>query len=278
MDNNYQRTLAGEAACSGVGIHLGKKATVKIKPAPADQGIWFARVDLGPKALIPARSGSVFSTARGTHLAKGKASVHTVEHLLASLSGLGVDNALVEISGPEVPVLDGSAEPWCRLIQKAGLKVLPGHLRRTLVLKRSVLLTRGEGSLLAMPCNRLILSTVIGYKHPYLLQQTVSVEVSPSNFPHQLARARTFGFAEEVEVLRKRGLGLGGSYKNALVIGPKGILHNTLRYPDEFARHKALDLLGDLALLGRPLQAHVIAVKSGHTSHVALVKKLEKLF
>ena len=271
--NSSQHTVAKEITFTGIGLHLGKRVKARILPALPNHGIQFKRIDLNPSVTIPAKLSYVVSTARGTHLGRGKALVYTVEHLLAAFYGMEIDNALVELDGPEIPVGDGSAAGWSRLIKKTGIHDQQTK-KRIIRLLRPVQVNLNGSQLLALPSKNLRLSTVIEFKHPFLTRQMTSMELSQRTFIKVLAPARTFCFEEEIKGLLKQGLAKGGSLKNALVIGKRGLLAGKLRFKDEFARHKILDLLGDLALLGYALRAHVIAIRAGHASHLELVKKI----
>ena len=270
-----QRTIAAPVAISGRGLHTGIDSEVRIVPAPAGHGIQFRRIDLPGSRPIPARAQQVVSTERGTHLGLGKASVMTVEHLMAAFSGLGIDHAMVEVRGREMPGLDGSALTWVRLLKKAGTcQTGPGL--GPVVLRKPVAVTLGQSQILALPAEGLRITTLIDFDRAGLGQQFISLEITPRSFVSGVAGARTFCLESEIKQLQKMGLGLGGSLDSVVVVGNQGPLNGTMRFPDECVRHKMLDLVGDLALLGRPLRAHVIAVKAGHASHVALVKRLER--
>ena len=267
----YRRTLRRPVGCTGIGLHSGRPVRLEMRPAPPGHGIRFFRVDVGVE--IPAQVENLGKLDHATSLVRNGVSIDTVEHVLSALSGLGVDDARVEVSGPELPILDGSAAPFVLLIHEAGLK--PQALaRRYLKVLRPVEVVRGGKWARLSPADHLRISYSIGFDHPLLRQQTLSVRVSPTSFAEDIAPARTFGFLRDVERLRRNGLALGGSLENAIVIGESGILNNTLRFEDEFVRHKILDALGDLALLGHPLVGHLDACKAGHALHAALVQKL----
>lgn len=268
---SYRRTLRDVVACRGIGLHSGRSVRLALKPAPAEHGIRFRRTDVGVE--IPATLAHLGRTDHATTLSHEGVSVETVEHLLAALSGLGVDDVLVEVDGPELPILDGSAAPFVYLIHEVGLR--PLHVaRRYLKVLRPVEAVRGDKAVRFSPADRLQMSYTIGFDHPLLRHQAASFRVSPGVFVEQLAAARTFGFLAEVEQLRRHGLALGGSLENAVVIAESGVLNGQLRFEDECVRHKILDALGDLALLGHPLLAHVEAVKAGHALHAAAARQL----
>jgi UDP-3-O-[3-hydroxymyristoyl] N-acetylglucosamine deacetylase len=267
----YRRTLRRAVGCTGIGLHSGKAVRLVLRPAPAEQGIVFRRSDV--HVDIPARLEFLARLDHATTLSRGGVSIDTVEHLLSALLALGVDDVLVEVDGPEVPVLDGSAAPFVILIHEAGLKPL-GKPRQYLKVLRPVEVVRGGKSVRLTPADHLLVSYAIGFDHPLLRHQAASFVVNPHSFSEQIAPARTFGFLREVETLRRSGLALGGSLENAVVIGETGVLNNKLRFEDEFVRHKILDAIGDLALLGHPLVGHLEAVKAGHALHAALAQKL----
>lgn len=267
----YRRTLRREVGCTGIGLHSGKPVRLALKPAPAEHGIRFRRSDVGVE--IPACLEALARLDHATTLSKDGVSIDTVEHLLSALSALGVDDVLVEVDGPEVPILDGSAAPFVILIHEAGLRPLAVP-RRYLKVLRPVEVVRGAKSVRLSPADQLKVTYTIGFDHPLLRHQSASFRVSPESFGYEIAPARTFGFLREVETLRRSGLALGGSLENAIVIGESGVLNNKLRFEDEFARHKVLDAIGDLALIGFPVVGHLEAVKAGHALHAALCLKL----
>jgi UDP-3-O-[3-hydroxymyristoyl] N-acetylglucosamine deacetylase len=267
----YRRTLRREVACTGIGLHSGRTVRLRLLPAPAEHGIRFVRTDVGVE--IPATLGHIGGQDHATTLCRDGVSVATVEHLLAALHGLGVDDARVEVDGPEVPVLDGSAAPFVILLHEAGLRPLAVprmHLR----VREAVEVVHGAKRARLVPAEHFEISYAIGFDHPLLRHQALSLRVTPRSFTEALAPARTFGFLREVEMLRKGGLALGGSLENAVVIGETGVLNNKLRFEDEFVRHKMLDALGDLALLGHPLLGRLEAEKAGHALHAAVARKL----
>ena len=266
-----QRTLRRQVSCAGIGLHSGDKVTLSLKPAPANSGIRFRRSDLGGLE-IPATVDHLAGIHYATGLASRDGSVETVEHLLAALVGLGVDNAIVELNHPEVPIMDGSAAPFVYLVQEAGTRLLQVP-RQVLRVTRPVELSRGDKRMAVYPCDHLRVSYSISFDHPLLRHQARTVSLVGDAFVEEIAPARTFGFLKEVEMLRQHGLALGGSLENAVVIGETGVL-NALRFEDEFVRHKILDAMGDLALVGRPLLGHVVAHRAGHALHTAFAAKL----
>jgi UDP-3-O-[3-hydroxymyristoyl] N-acetylglucosamine deacetylase len=257
--------------CTGIGLHGGKPVRLQLKPAPAGHGIRFLRTDVG--VLIPASLEHLARLDHATTLSRDGVSIDTVEHLLSALHGLGVDDVLVEVNAPEVPILDGSAAPWVILVHEAGLRphAVP---RQYLKVLRPVEVVRGGKSARLLPADHLRVSYTIGFDHPLLRHQALSLRVTPEAFAELVAPARTFGFLRDVEMLRRSGLALGGSLENAIVIGESGVLNNKLRFEDEFVRHKILDALGDLALLGHPLVGHLEVVRGGHALHAALAQRL----
>ena len=267
----YRRTLRREVACTGIGLHSGKPVRLRLLPAPAEHGIRFARTDVGVE--IPATLAHIGGQDHATTLTLGGVSIGTVEHLLAALSGLGVDDVRVEVDGPEVPILDGSAAPFVILLHEAGLRPLAVPRVLLKVLAPVEVRHGGKGARL-VPADHFEVSYSIGFDHPLLRHQALSLRLTPRTFTDAIAPARTFGFLREVEMLRKSGLALGGSLENAVVIGETGVLNNKLRFEDEFVRHKILDAVGDLALLGRPLVGRLEATRAGHALHAAVARKL----
>ncbi len=267
----YRRTLRRDVGCTGIGLHSGRPVRLRLRPAPAEHGIRFLRSDVG--VTIPATLAHIGTQDHATTLLREGVSVGTVEHLLAAFLAFGVDDVLVEVDGPEVPILDGSAAPFVMLLHEAGLRPLAAP-RLYLRVLRPVEVVRGGKSVRLSPAQRLEVRYTIGFDHPLLRFQSFSTPISARSFADAIAPARTFGFLREVELLRKSGLALGGSLENAVVIGETGVLNNKLRFPDEFVRHKVLDAVGDLALLGRPLLGRVEAMKAGHALHAAVAEKL----
>jgi UDP-3-O-[3-hydroxymyristoyl] N-acetylglucosamine deacetylase len=268
-----QRTLKQRASLEGVGLHSGAEVRVTLAPAPADTGIIFERVDLEPRVEIPAIFERVVDTTLNTSLGVGEVRVGTVEHLLAALAGCGIDNARIEVHGPEVPILDGSAAPFVDLVQEAGIHEQRAT-RRYLLVSRPVVVQDGDKSARLLPARNFSVSYTIDFKHPLISDQRYRVDLTERAFRREIARARTFGFKRDVERLHQAGLARGGSLENAVVVDDFHILNpEGLRFPDEFVRHKILDAIGDLALLGMPVIGHLDAVKSGHALNHALVRK-----
>lgn len=269
-----QQTLAEKITCSGKGLHSGAEVVLTLRPGRADSGVVFVRTDLDG-AEIPATPASVRSMYRATTLGRGDATVATVEHLLAALYALRVDNVRVELDGPEVPVLDGSAEPFVQLIRRAGL-FEQGVARPRLRILEPVEVVDGDRRIRAEPADRFRVHYVIDFDHPAIRRQELGLAaVTADSFARELARARTFGFLDEVAALREAGLGLGGDLDNTVVLDHERVINPTgLRFADEFVRHKALDLIGDLALLGVELEGAVCVERGGHALHQRLVSAI----
>ena len=267
----YRRTLKRSVGCTGIGLHSGRTVRLELRPAPPEHGIRFRRSDVDVE--IPAQLDYLGGLDHATTLSRQGVSVETVEHLLSALYALGVDDALVEVDGPEIPVMDGSAAPFVFLIHEAGLRPQKAS-RRYLKLVRPVEVVRGGKWARLSPSDHFRVTYAIGFDHPLLRHQSASVRVGADTYAETVAPARTFGFLREVEMLRKSGLALGGSLENAVVIGETGVLNQKLRFEDEFVRHKILDSIGDLSLLGHPLVAHLEASKAGHALHAALARKV----
>jgi len=260
-----QRTLRRPISCAGIGLHSGKKVTLSLKPAAADSGIRFRRSDLGGQE-VPATVDHVGGINHATGLMRDTVRVDTVEHLLAAFVSLGVDNAVVELSSPEVPIMDGSAAPFIYLIQEAGIKPL-SNPRRYLKVLQPISLSRGDKRIALYPSDHFKVTYSIAFDHPMLRHQSRTIRLTEESFVEEIAPARTFGFLEEVEMMRQQGLALGGSLENAIVIGDTGVLNNALRFDDEFVRHKILDVIGDMALVGHPIIGHLVAHRGGHALH-----------
>jgi UDP-3-O-[3-hydroxymyristoyl] N-acetylglucosamine deacetylase/3-hydroxyacyl-[acyl-carrier-protein] dehydratase len=272
-----QRTIAKDAFMTGLGIHTGEPVSVRVLPAPPNAGIVFVRTDLPHRPAIPVKSAATIDNdkrVRRTTVSKDGVEIQTVEHFMASLWGAGIDNAYVEVSGPEMPGMDGSAISFLQQFKTAGMTEQPVP-RRYFSLREPVFVEEGDAAIVVFPDRTLRISYMLSYDHPLLKSQFVSyAQDGLTSFEQAIAPARTFCLKEEAERLQAAGFGKGASFENTLVVGPEGVMNNTLRFEDEFARHKILDLLGDLYLLGGHLRAHVIAIKSGHPLNVKLIKKL----
>ena len=267
-----QRTLRRPVSCTGIGLHSGNKVTLSLKPAPADYGIRFQRADLGGLE-IPATVTHLGGIQYQTGLTREAVSVETVEHLLAALTALGVDNVIVELNSPEVPIMDGSAAPFVYLVNEAGIRRLQAP-RRYLKVLRPISLTQGDTRIALYPSDHFKVTYSISFDHPLLRHQSRTMRITEESFVEDIAPARTFGFLKEVEMLRQRGLALGGSLDNAIVLGETGVLNNALRFEDEFVRHKILDVIGDLSLVGHPVVGHLVAHRGGHALHTAFAAKI----
>lgn len=262
-----QRTLRNSIKATGIGLHTGKKVYLTLRPAPADSGIVFRRVDLDPVVDIPARSAFVGGTMLATSLARDEAKVSTIEHLMSSMAGLGIDNAIVELSAEEVPIMDGSAGPFVFLIQSAGIEE-QDVAKKFVRIKKSLRVEDGDKWAVFSPFNGFKIDFSISFDHPVFENRTVDAEVdfSSTSYVREVSRARTFGFMHEFEHLRSRGFALGGSIDNAVVVDQYRILNEDgLRYEDEFVKHKILDAIGDLYLLGNSIIGKYRAHKSGHS-------------
>jgi UDP-3-O-[3-hydroxymyristoyl] N-acetylglucosamine deacetylase len=263
---DVQQTIKRQISCAGIGLHSGQKVTLTLKPAAADTGIRFRRTDLGIE--IPATVEHVSAVQYATVLGRDGATVETVEHLLAALVATGIDNIVVELSQREVPIMDGSSAPFLFLLQEAGVKRL-GPARKYLKVLKPLQIASGDKRIAVYPSDHFKVSYTISFDHPLLKHQTRTERITEQSFSEHIASARTFGFLKEVEWLRQQGLALGGSLENAIVIGDTGVL-NALRFDDEFVRHKILDVVGDLALVGYPVVGHVVAHRAGHALHTEL--------
>ena len=270
-----EHTLASRVQCTGIGLHSGRPVDLVLNPAAAGTGILFVRSDLGGEVRFPARSEWVVDTQLATTLGNGEERLSTVEHLLAALYAMGVDNCTVDVSGPEVPVMDGSASAFVYLIQQAGLRP-QRRMRRRLVITKPIEVRENGRSVRVIPSRDFKISCDINYPHPSIGEQSLQgLRIRSSRFERHIAPARTFGFLRDVQKMKSMGLALGGSLQNAIVLDDTRVLNSQgLRFADEFVRHKILDLIGDLALLGLPLQGHVKASCSGHGLHQTLVAEI----
>ncbi len=271
-----QKTIKREFTLAGVGLHTGCKATVCCKPAPADSGISFIRTDLPGRPVIqvdPANIHIDTSIPRCTSIGKGEVVIHTVEHLMSVLCGLGVSNLTVEIDAFELPGLDGSALDFLKAIKKAGIVEQDAPSPCFEIMEPTGVELNGC-SIYVVPDKEFKISYVLDYDNPVLKSQFFNATITPQLFEENIAPARTFCLESEAEELKKNGLGKGANYDNTLVVGKQGVIKNAVRFPDEFVRHKVLDFIGDLYLLGMPIRGHVFAVKSGHTLNIQLLKKI----
>jgi len=269
----WQKTLAQPISFSGIGLHSGQRVDVTLYPAAANQGLRFIRTDLPGRPQIRAHYSRVVDTTRATSLGENGTTLATVEHLLAALGGLGVDNALVEVHGPELPIMDGSAAPFARLIATAGLSALAWP-RAYLMVRETVELRQGEQWIRVRPGVPRV-SYTIDFDHPLIRRQHYSVPLRPESFQSEIAAARTFGFLKEVQYLQDRGLALGGSLDNAVVLNDREVLNpGGWRFPEECVRHKILDAVGDMALLGLPLLGHLEVGRGSHELHYSFLQLL----
>ena len=276
-----QRTLQSLTRAVGVGLHSGQRVEITLRPAPPDTGIVFRRVDLPQSVDIAVAPEAVTDTRLASTLSSGDAKVHTVEHLMSACAGLGVDNLLVDITAEEVPILDGSAASFVFLLQSAGI-ALQNAPRRFIRVKAPIRVSQGQGSdekwASLEPYHGFKLSFEIDFQHPAVdaTGQSVEFDLSEGSYARDIARARTFGFTKDVEMMRQNGLALGGGLDNAIVMDDYKVLNSDgLRYDDEFVKHKILDAMGDLYLLGKPLLAHYRAQRSGHALYNALLRQLQ---
>jgi len=267
-----QRTLRRAISCVGIGLHSGNRVQLSLKPAPINFGIRFRRADLGDHE-VPANVQHLAGIQLATALSRNEVSVETVEHLLAALVSMGVDNVLIELNSPEVPIMDGSAAPFVYLIQEAGIKQ-QASARKYLKIVRPIALSRGDKRIALYPSDHFKVTYSISFDHPLLRHQSRTLRITEESFSEEIAPARTFTFLKDVENHRQNGLALGGSLDNAIVLGESGVLNNALRFEDEFVRHKILDAVGDLALVGYPVIGHLVAHRAGHGLHTEFVGKI----
>ena len=271
---HLQRTLKKEIVCSSIGLHTGRKVNMHIKPAAVDTGIVFIRKDLPGAVPIPAKFYNVSDTTLATSLSAGGVTVATVEHILSAFSGMGVDNASVELDSFEVPIMDGSALPFVNMLKEVGTK-FQGKTKKLLVIKKPVSVKEGDGNAAFLPADEFKITYEIDFKHVAISRQSYSMTFSDEKYEKEICAARTFGFLSEVEYMQAKGLALGGSLKNAIVLDDQKIINKEgLRFPDEFVKHKVLDAIGDLFLLGMPIIGHFVAYKSGHRLNNLLLKEL----
>jgi UDP-3-O-[3-hydroxymyristoyl] N-acetylglucosamine deacetylase len=272
---SHQHTVSQEVSLQGIGLHTGARVEAILKPAPTDHGIVFRRVDLNPPVSVEAKPDNVIDTRHAVTLGKEKVGVQTVEHLLAALAGMGIDNCLIELNGPEVPAVDGSARPWVELIQKAQRKRQFAP-KTFLKVKERIVVSDGPRFLQLVPSDKLMVFYTMSFGHPFLGEQSVAFNLSRRTFVECIAPARTYVLLQDVERLRAMGLAQGGSLDNTIVIAEDGILNGGLRWRDELVRHKVLDVIGDLYLLGKPLVGTLIAYAAGHELHIRLVQEIQK--
>jgi len=273
-----QRTIAKEIRLQGIGLHTAKHATLTFKPAQADSGISFVRIDLPDRPVIKACIDNAIPQPRSprrTCLGRDGAHVYTIEHLMAALLGLGIDNIEVEIDNEEVPGLDGSSLNFLEALTKAGISE-EDKPRAYYSIKEPIIIEEPGASIIALPSTDFKISYTLSYAHPLLKAQFIEINLSPEIFKQELAAARTFCLESEANDLQQQGFGQGANYENTLVLGKDGVIKNKLRFTDEFVRHKVMDLLGDLYLVGQPIKGHIIALKSGHALNLKLARKIKQ--
>jgi UDP-3-O-[3-hydroxymyristoyl] N-acetylglucosamine deacetylase len=267
-----QRTIKNEVSFEGIGLHTGRHSKVTLKPASRDTGITFVRCD--KNTVIKAHVGSVIDTAFATTIGQDGAKIRTVEHIMAALAGLGIDNVVIDVNGPEIPILDGSSTELISIILHAGI-AKQGKKRPYLRIRRPIIFDDGNSKIAALPYDGRRITYSIFFNHYGFGEQRLSLEIDEETFAREIAPARTFGFLKDIEYLRTNGLAKGGSLDNAIILGENGVLNSSgLRFKDEFVRHKVLDSIGDFAILGFPIYGHIIASKSGHSSNIKFLKKL----
>jgi UDP-3-O-[3-hydroxymyristoyl] N-acetylglucosamine deacetylase len=269
----YRQTLASEVEIRGVGVHSGAPVRATLKPAAASSGVVFVRTDAGD-IEIPASVDHIGPSFYATVLERAGVTVSTIEHLMAALYALQIDDVRIELDGPEVPILDGSSRPFVDAVLEAGIEPLAAA-RTYITIVRPIVVSENEKRIAVYPCREYRVTYAIDFDHPSLAYQELTASLwSREAFVEKLAPARTFTFEHEVESLRRAGLARGGSLENAVVISKDGILNPGLRFPDEFVRHKMLDLTGDLSLIGYPLRGHVVAYRAGHDLHSRLARRI----
>jgi UDP-3-O-[3-hydroxymyristoyl] N-acetylglucosamine deacetylase len=268
-----QRTIKNIVSCEGIGLHTGEPVQIVLKPAPIDTGVVFVRTDLDG-AEIAASAANTAETSYATTLCQNGVFVKTVEHLLAALSGLNIDNVIIEIDSEEVPIMDGSARPFIHLIADACIQA-QGKLQPVLKVIEPIFVREGNKQISIWPADSPGISYFIDFNHPMLREQSLHYQPSEEAFLREVVDARTFGFLSDVQTLQANGLAKGGSMNNAVVLGEDTVLNKEgLRYKDEFVRHKILDLIGDFSLLGMPITGHIVAHKSGHALNAQMVSKI----
>jgi UDP-3-O-[3-hydroxymyristoyl] N-acetylglucosamine deacetylase len=270
----YQSTIRKKVHSSGVGLHTGKQINLSLIPAEANSGIRFVRKDLGTITPIPAFMNRVVDTTMATTISEGNISIATTEHLLAAINGLSIDNIIVEVDGPEIPIMDGSSGPLVDLLLEAGIRQQKSY-RRLVKITQEISFRDGDRHISIYPYDGFKITAEINFNHSTIRRQVYSVVVTPRKFKTDICRARTFGFLEDVKKLQENGLALGASLENAVGMDQNGILNKEgLRFDNEFVRHKIVDIIGDMTLLGCPLLGHVVAYKSGHSQHLKLMETI----
>jgi len=273
-----QKTITKEVGLNGIGLHTANKVKVVFKPAEIDAGINFIRTDLPNRPVIKVSAESVSLPTRSprrTLISKDGVEVQTIEHLMAALSGLGINNINIEIDNVELPGMDGSSLKFLEILDQAGIKEQEKECHYYSI-KDPIFVEEDGASIIALPCPEFKVSYTLEYRHPLLQTEFLEVKVDAGIFRNEIAQARTFCLESEADELRRKGFGLGANYDNTLVVGKSGVIQNKLRFPDEFVRHKILDLIGDLYLLGCPIKGHIIALRSGHSLNLNIVKKISE--
>jgi UDP-3-O-[3-hydroxymyristoyl] N-acetylglucosamine deacetylase len=271
---NLQRTLKKEINCFSIGLHTGRKVNMKIKPAPVDTGIVFIRTDLPDNNVIYANYKNVCDTTLATTLGSNGVTVSTVEHLMSAFSGMGVDNAFIELDSFEVPVMDGSSLPFVNMLKEVGTHRQKKN-KKMLIIRKAVSVNDGTASAMFLPSDEFKITYEIDFKHPVIGKQSYDMTFSDEAYEKEICAAQTFGFLKDLEFLQAKGLALGGSLKNAIVLDDKKIINKEgQRIPGVFVKHKILDAIGDLFLLGMPIIGHFVAYKSGHRLNNLLLKEL----
>ncbi|HEX6821586.1 MAG TPA: UDP-3-O-acyl-N-acetylglucosamine deacetylase [Candidatus Sulfotelmatobacter sp.] len=268
----YEQTIRAAVACSGIGLHSGAPVSMRMLPAPSGTGIVFRRTDLDDYE-VEAVSRNVARVSYATSLMKKGVFISTTEHLLSAFIGMGIDNAIVELDNLELPILDGSAKPFVEMIQKAGIRK-QRRPRKYLKIGRELEMREGNKFIAVYPANSYSVSYSINFPHPLIGKETFEVELTNGSYLRQIAGARTFGSREDEQAMRNMGLIRGASRENCIVLTRDGVENGPLRFPDEFVRHKILDLVGDLALLGKQVLGKVVADRAGHAMHTALVSRI----
>ena len=273
---NYQQTIGKPISCSGIGVHSGKIVNLTIRPAPVNHGIRFVRVDLPGKPGVTAHFNNVVDTSLATVIGAEGCIVSTVEHFMAGLAGMSIDNAIVEVDGYEMPIMDGSAGPFTQLIESAGFQAQDGR-KCYFKVNRPIALSENDKTVTIYPADEYRITCTIVFEHPLIGNQTCDYVIDRETFSREIAPARTFGFLKEVEMMKRYGLGRGGSLDNAVVIDGDQVLNEGgLRFVDEFVRHKCLDCVGDFSLIGMPIMGHIVTRKSGHAFNHAFLEKFFK--
>ena len=271
-----QRTLMNTVGCTGIGLHTGEKVKINLRPAPVNSGIKFVRTDLKGHPEVDVRFDNVFDTTLATTIGTNGCKVSTIEHLMSAFFGLGIDNAVVELDGPEVPIMDGSAAPFVYLIKSGDIREQESP-KQFIIIKKPFKVDDGNRSVSIYPSKELKITYMIDFQHPLLRNQEYELTFSGRDFIREISTARTFGFMKDVETLKKNGLARGGSLDNAVVIDDFRIINEDgLRFDDEFVRHKILDFIGDISIVGSPIIGHFVVKKSGHFLNQHMLKKLMK--